>query len=355
MPVGVVRRSNKHMMMKSAWRDEKGIILIWFYLLIVVLLITGGSLYGLSFQESRLISVDQARDKAFYLAEAGLDRKLQELRSGDQNSIVSTSLGDGSYSVTYDAQTKQIRATGTVNGIPRTLIAMAVKLPPPGVQGAISSVGNAAFSSITIDGRDHDSTGTLISGQPGTYGVSSGGTINPNRGTLIGGNGFEPSNPSNPAAIQQNVANVPTTPEAVLGLQPGSLDQYKTSNPPAITPDNPLNGILYVTANNLNNPNFGTQDNPSRGILIVHNADGDARIKNAEGHFKGIIIADDIVHIQSDVIVTGALVLQKASGTTVGYENTQVKYSSEVLSNLPTSTYSIVAWEDTQNTPYIYS
>src|SRR3989338_3236319 len=87
--------------MKTLWNNEKGMILIWFYLLIAILLVSGGALYGLSFQESRLMGIEQGRNKSFYLAEAGLDRKLQEMKTGNLNSITNAPLGEGNYSVRY--------------------------------------------------------------------------------------------------------------------------------------------------------------------------------------------------------------------------------------------------------------
>ncbi len=337
--------------MKPFWKNEKGIMLIWFYLLIAVLAITGGSLYALSFQESQLTAMDQARNKAFYLAEAGLDRKLRELRIGNSNAIATTSLGDGTYSATYNPATKQIQSTATVNGITKTLIAVVLKQKPAGVRGAITSVGDIAFNgSIDVDGRDHDSSGNLT-GDPGTYGASSGGTVTQGGSSTIGGNGFAPAKPANPAAVEQNADNIFMTPEEVLGLQPGSLDQYKTSTPPAT----PFNGIVYLTADSWIAPDFGTADNPSTGIFILHNASGSALLKNIHGNFKGLIIADDLVHINGDAVVIGGVVLQKQTGNVVGNGSAHVNYSSEVLSNLPTANYTIVSWEDTQNTAYTYS
>ena len=332
-------------------KNEKGMMLIWFYLLIAVLVIMGGSLYALSFQESQLISIDQSRDKAFYLAEAGLDRKLQELRSANTNNISSTSLGDGVYSVTYDNTTKQIRSIGTVNGLSKTVITVVSKIPPPGAKAAITSAGNMSFSgNIQVDGRDHDSNGNL-NGDSGTYGASAGGTVTQSGSSDIGGNGIAPASPANPATIEQNATgNTYSTPEALLGVASGSLDQYKTSSPPSL----PMSGIVYYTGDSWIAPDFGTDSTPSTGILIVHNTTSNALLKNLHGTFKGIIIADDLVHVNGDAEIIGAIIANTSTGTT-GLGSAEVKYSSEILSNLPTGNYSIVSWEDTQNTAYTYS
>ncbi len=332
-------------------KNEKGMMLIWFYLLIAILLIMGGSLYGLAFQESLLITIDQSRDKAFYLAETGLDQKLYELRSNNTSNIASTSFGEGSYSVTYDATTKQIRSTAIVNGISKTVISVVSKTTPPGVKAAITSEGNISFSgNIQVDGRDHDDLGNLT-GDSGTYGASAGGTVTQSGSSDIGGNGIAPASPANPVTIEQNAtSNSYLTPEELLGVVAGSLDQYKTSSVPSF----PMSGIVYYTGNSMIAPDFGDSDHPSTGILIVHNTTSNALLKNLHGNFKGLIIADNVVHINGNAEIIGG-VIAKTSTQTTGDGSAEVKYSLSVLSNLPTAKYSIVSWEDTQNTAYTYS
>ncbi len=337
--------------MNTFLKNEKGMILIWFYVLIAVLVIMGGSLYALSFQESMLTTIDQARDKAFYLAEAGLDQKLHDLKAGNTSNISSTSLGDGTYSVTYDATTKRISSTGTVNGVSKTVVSVVAKTIPPGVKGALTSQGDISFSgNITVDGRDHDSSGNLT-GASGTYGASSGGTVSQGGSSDIGGNGVAPASPANPATIEQNQTdNSWTTPETLLGVASGSLDQYKTSS----TPTFPMSGIVYYTGSQIIAPDFGTSSNPSTGILILHNVNADALLKNAHGTFKGLIIADNVVHINGSADIIGG-VIAKTSTQTTGDGSATVAFSSSILTNLPAGNYTIVSWEDTQNTAYTYS
>lgn len=326
-------------------------MLIWFYLMIVMLIILGGGLYGLSFQESRLASIDQTRDKVFYLAEAGVDQKLQELRIGNMNAANGV-LATGSFTATYNALTGQIISTGTVDGVTSTITAVVKKLQPPGVRAAISAgVGVTLNGNFTVDGRDHNADGTL-NGNPGTYGISSVGSINQGGAATIGGNGIAPQDPADPLTIEENATqNVFTTPEEALGLPAGTLDSYKTSTPP----QTPFNGIVYLTEDWIA-PNLGNENNPSTGILIVHNSTNSAVLKNVHGYFKGLIIVDNLTHINGNAEITGGAIIQNASGNSIGNGNAEVKYSSDVLSNLPTANYSIVSWEDNRNYPqYQYS
>jgi hypothetical protein len=339
-------------------QNEKGIMLIWFYMLFVIIMITAGSMFEMSFHETRIANIDQAQDKAFYLAESAIDQKLKEIRANNFAAIAATSLGAGTYSAVYcgpygtscgdsaNPQIAKITATGTVGGISKTIIAVVQK-KIPGVRGAISANEDVELNgSISVDGRDHDADGNLIAGEPGTYGISSGGTINQTGSSDIGGNGFAPTQPANPAAIQENATtDVYTTPEAALGLEPGSLDAYKTSSEPAT----PFNGIVYFTGNEWNAPNFGSASAPSTGILIVHNTSASAVLKNIHGTFKGLIIADDLIHINGDAEIIGGVILQKSTGNTVGNGSALVKFSSAVLNGLSHATFMIVGWQDQQN------
>ena len=75
-------------------------------------------------------SVDTILDetKARYLAEAGIAHALHQLRSGAELNTVDTEgnliqypLGEGVYSVTFDASESLITCTGIVNEIKKTL------------------------------------------------------------------------------------------------------------------------------------------------------------------------------------------------------------------------------------------
>ncbi len=344
--------------MKNLTLNEKGIMLMWFYLLFIVLLIVGGSLYELCFGESRLVAVEQARDKAFYLAEAGIDKKLLEVRAKNFNAIAQTTLGAGTYEATYcgpsgtscgdssNPTIAKITAVGTVGSISKRLVAVIKKELPPGAKGAITSNSSVSMNgNIVVDGRDYYENGTLVGGTTDSFGVASGGTVSQGGSNTIGGNGYAPAQPANPAAISENDPNaIFSSIEGPLGLLGGDLDQYKVSTPPAT----PFHGIYYLTTS-WNAPDFGTAADPSTGILIVHNSTNNAELKNVHGYFKGLILTDELVHLNGNADITGAVILHTMTGNVIGNGNAFIKYSSEVLNNLPLVNFSIVAWEDEQN------
>lgn len=85
------------------------------------------------------------------------------------------------------------------------------------------------------------------------------------------------------------------------------------------------------------------------GILVVHNAAGNALLKNTSQTFKGLIIADDVMHLHGDVL--GGLIAFKnaLSGNVIGNGNARILYSREAIVEASkflevNGTPSIIAW-----------
>lgn len=239
----------------------------------------------------------------------------------------------------------------TYNGDEKEITAYAKPLDPhpTGVlaPAAISANNNIlSLGNITVDGRDHTKTGLVIPGE-GTYGIWTTKTFTNSGASKIGGTNtskidFVPSTTPNPSIIAQNQSwpggTPPTTPEQVLKNLPFtiSLKEYAKSgdwgsqfvtDPTQLT--YPLQGVTYVEPN-------GGEWNPANiqgsGILIVHNDQVNAIIKNTSNNFTGIVIADDIVHLQSNIIGAVISLTQNPSeGNTIGLSNAKILYSKEAL------------------------
>ncbi|MBI4115101.1 MAG: hypothetical protein HY447_00840 [Candidatus Omnitrophica bacterium] len=365
---------------------EKGAVLIAFMLLAVVLIIGVASFYAFAFADFRASLRNEWMTQAMYVAEAGIDQKLVQLAAGNNSNVTGNLNFDvggnhqGSYSVFYgvvatDPDTggnvavnpvdnseeavsgyavgdEVIISTGTVtlNGTQvaqRELRATVQSSPLIAPRGAVVAKGNAqTYGSITIDGRNHDINGNLIVGDPGVFGVSATGTFSLQGASEVGGNGIAPTgNPGNPATYEVNAPDLPSTPEEILGLSQGALDQYKTSTPPS----GAFSGIVYLTTN------WDAADlSGSSGILIVHNDAGDATLSNIHantGIFKGLIIMDRLDKINGNGTFLGAVYTLNAGGdlTKIGNGNADIKYSSAVLAGLPLVNYRVTSWEDTRN------
>lgn len=208
----------------------------------------------------------------------------------------------------------------------------------------ILSLGN-----ITVDGRNHTKTGQLISND-GTFGIWTTQTFSNSGASKIGGTNlsgqdFTPSKNPDPSIVAENQTwpggTPPTTPEEVLQNLPFkiSLKEYAKSgdwgsqyvtNPDSLT--YPLSGITYVE------PDGGAWVDANiqgSGILIVHNDQVNAILKNTSNNFTGIIIADDIIHLHSDII--GAIISltpNPSDGNTIGNSDGNILYSKEALDNV---------------------
>ena len=396
----------KHSLLSSSpsRQGESGIIFISFLLLIIILMIGVGALYAFSFSDYGAVLRNEWMTQALYVAEAGIDQKLVQLiqqNTANMNGTLNFDNGgvqQGAYTVFYgcvkSSQNQQggtqrtlmnrcrvdnngvplpcsqlslsdscaqmalpadtayadndevIVSTGTLNlngaqRAQRTLRVTVQSSPLMTPRAAVTIAGVASTNgAVNIDGREHNASGNLT-GAPGTYGISTASSTFSQGGTSkVGGNGIAPAKPANPASYEVNGPAVPNNPEAVLGLSSGALDQYKTSTPPA----SPFSGVVYLTSSW-----DGVNIDGSSGILICHNSTGDAFLKNIHGTFKGLIITDDLIHINGDATILGAVIGMKSDGVTVGNGSADILFSSSVLSSLPLVNYKVTSWEDSRN------
>ena len=361
-------------------RGERGIVLISTLAVSLVLAIGASAFYAFALNDYRATQRNEWMTQVLYVAEAGIDQKLVELTQLKTANLTGTLnlASGGNYQGRYDifyGVVKQgsnpqdrvlvnpssgeqkgisgygigdevILSTGilTLDGTERARknLRVSVKraaLVSPRAAVAISGVASTN-GAVIVDGREHDANGNLT-GAPGTYGIStSTGTFNQGGNSKVGGNGVAPSKPANPVTYELNAPPLPPTPEGILGVSDGSLDQFKTNTPPAT----PYSGIVYLTSSW-----DGVNLNGSSGILICHNTGGTAFLKNIHGNFKGLIITDDIIHINGDSEMIGAVFGLKTGGVTLGNGSGWVKFSSEVLANLPLVRYTVTSWQDAQN------
>lgn len=216
---------------------------------------------------------------------------------------------------------------------------------------AAASTNNSVETSGTliIDGRNHDLNGNVIPGS-GTYAIWTTSVYRRSGNSKIGGTfsstDYEPANPGNDNIKAENQAytgGYPDSPDKVFGGESngypeGTLKAFAQSGISGsqylTDPNNlnyPLKGITYVEL-----PSGGTWQGMSidgSGVLIVHNSSLNAIMKNLNsGTFKGLIIADDVVHINTSII--GALVAltpNPSSGNCIGNGNGKILFSDEAI------------------------
>jgi hypothetical protein len=218
------------------------------------------------------------------------------------------------------------------------------------VKSAITTNNDVlTLGTITVDGRDHTASGTLIPNL-GTYGVwttetftySGNGRIG---GTSLAGIDHVPNKNPDPSIIAEHqswpLGYPPSTPEEALQTPPGfSFKQYAMSGlggsqyvTDPINLHYPLSGITYVEL--LSGDPWNEAHIDGGGILIVHNDSVDAIIKNTYDKFSGLVIADDIIHLHSDIIgAVISLTKYPSEGNTIGNSDGDILYSREALLNV---------------------
>ncbi len=288
--------------------------------------------------------------------------KLGDNPSLRVNSPASMNLMNGSTSYTItdiymdsDSLIK-LNIVGNYNSVQKTVIVYVKKksvssgFTPAAVLAAISANNNVqTLGNLVVDGRNHDLNGNVIS-NTGTLAIWTTNNYSERGNSQIGATvskvDYAPAKNNNTDFYMENVVypgGYPNTPDKVLGgtlggYTEGTLkniaisgkggSQYVTN--PALL-NYPLAGVTYVELPSSEIWNPSNVD--GSGILIVHNSSTDAAIKNLNsGTFKGLIIADDMVHVHTTII--GAIVCltsNPSEGNCIGNGNGTVLYSSAAI------------------------
>jgi hypothetical protein len=257
-------------------------------------------------------------------------------------------------------------------GATRTTVAYVATESVPGAVQAGITTNNPVLTlgSLDVDGRDHDSDGGLLPRQ-GVYGVWTTQTLSQGGSSKIGGTfnsiDLPPTSPAVAGSYRTNQTwpgGYPSSPEGVLGgkdkgYPEGTLKaiaQAGIAGSQYVTDGNslklPLKGVTYVELPS--GEDWTGMDVTGTGILVVHNSALNAQMQNINsGNFKGLIIADDVIHIHASII--GALVVlspRPSSGNCIGNGTGTVLFSRQTIGAammLPTalksgSSESVVAW-----------
>lgn len=211
---------------------------------------------------------------------------------------------------------------------------------------------------IYVDGREHDINGNLIANS-GTLAIWTTSAYSQGGSSTISGTlsevDYGPYGKNSPGrenaydATQVWPGGYPNDPDSILGgtangfpsgtlksvAQAGTNGSQYVTSPASLS--YPLSGVTYIelpTTTSGNQNEWINANVNGSGILIIHNSATNATIKNINsGTFKGLIIADDIVHIHTTII--GAIIgitSSPSSGNCIGNGSGIVKYSSEAIS-----------------------
>jgi len=233
--------------------------------------------------------------------------------------------------------------------------------PPTPSQGpqfaAVTSADDIdTLGTVSIDGRDWSADGTKVVG-PGVWGLLSMQKISVGGSSTIGGSGNAPPKAKGASAgsTQANGGSqfpdgYPKDPDAVMKQTKGAMKAAAIATGTYFTTEAAYNAAMpaggwsgkIVYAEFDPSPSFnigGGAYNADPSILVIHNDAGTTSIKNTKGFFKGLLIADEVNHTSAPGGWIGAAFLLSptaASGANAfGTGNTPIRFSSEVLNNLP--------------------
>lgn len=205
----------------------------------------------------------------------------------------------------------------------------------PIIEAVIVTTSDIIISgNMIVDGRDWDPDLEIVIGE-GIKGIQFPNFIRQRGNAKIGGLGIAPVRYATPPVIDPQGTSRLKTPEEVLGLAPGSLDHLITST----LPDFPFNDeIVYLSlppGGSINNVDF----HGSNGIFICHNASFNAMIKNFKGDFRGLIITDKLVRLNTNATIYGLIyTLSDLPGSNyLGNGKVKIRYSSKVINNVVNS------------------
>jgi hypothetical protein len=243
-------------------KSERGAVLLAAVVITLILTILGISVLSIANSEIVQARKDVNRIKAFYLAEAGVERLIANINCGASGSIGETALGCGSYSVDFNtAGIEPIAvATGTVGGETRRVQVTVSYLIPPYECGIYAGgLGGIAWT-LMLRG-----TGNPTSLSGGEYGGKD----------KVNGNIFVDGNV---AMYEQSSVNPAPTPNT-YGLAgdvnaTGSIDLYDSASvsgdviegsEPEELPD--LIGMNYAVNNTHNVPQIFADAGVTHGAL----------------------------------------------------------------------------------------
>jgi len=304
------------------------------------------------------------REYATSLAESGAYAALSKISSDPSWQAQKSNIAFGNGTFTFGAVSDtsfapngiRIYSYGNFNNIIDTVF---VRLTfwfefPVGVRAGLSTNSEVRTSGgMTIDGRDHDEDGNVIPNS-GTLGISTTSVFSPQPNSYIGGTvsgaDYEPLKPGDseydPVIIEEGAewpGGFPGTPDSAMGgpdagysegklksiAQSGFNGSQYVTHPDSLT--FPLSGVTYVEMG-IGQTWQGIDFGNSTGTLVVHNSTSSSKMKNLNtGTFKGLIMADHIEHVHTDII--GAVITFTSINLDplIGNGGGSIKYSSELV------------------------
>ena len=184
-------------------RHERGSVLVICLLLLLVVTLLGVAGIQTGTFGNMIAGNGLSGQKAFWLAEAGLQDAKEKLASSDTVEAFKTligpsiqvAFGEGTYKVTtspdaFDPTNRiKITSVGATSGASGTVEVTMIKFTAnPKVWAAVVANGLIdTMGNFTADGRDHDEDGLVVLPNQGALGIATRSTLNLGGSSSVGG------------------------------------------------------------------------------------------------------------------------------------------------------------------------
>lgn len=283
--------------------NKRGIALIAAFMVIVVLTILGSAIISQSVSERFIAQRYAESTQAFWLAEAGVNQALMQLKSDfdNLNGIAPNSLGQGQYSVdaiVVEGPNRRVTAHGFIpsQAAPRSERTITV---------LVESSGSNPSNPELID-----------------YAIETSGTLK-----ITGSVEIEPSGSSH--------ANSTLTFEQVFGMTEDEVKaqaNHVYTNPP--TNQQPVNGITWVDITGGNKYSISSNWSGS-GLLIVNGNGNDVTLEISGGwEFTGMIWVNGRIKISGTAEIEGAIFARSSIDAESSLSgNAEIEFDSSKVSD----------------------
>ncbi|MDP2921414.1 MAG: hypothetical protein Q8O12_03490 [Candidatus Omnitrophota bacterium] len=290
-------------------KNRKGFVLVTAYMVVAVLVIMATSFSARTISEKRVADKERDTVQALWLAEAGVDRAIQELPA----TPLSGTLGQGAYSTQTTALDSSAYLITSIGGVPdanaasannaiRKLSVVLQRAMSPGNPGDVTSAITAT-GAVTIKGS------AVVNGEVDENQVFD----------------FEEIFGISKSAMRSRATRIYTDPANNI---------------------TPVNQCTWVDMNSITEMKITETGWSGSGILVV---DGDLNITG--GTFSGIIWVIGTLTVSGNPIIDGALFVESGAEVNTLTGNPTVSFDSDAVADafgfIPTtSSPTIIGWKE---------
>lgn len=398
----------------STARRDEGTMLVAAVLSAAVMMGITYLYFAASWRDMNVSSDSVLRERLLYLAEGGVGEGIDHLNRGGLADVIDrrdhavwpywVRLADRGIGV-QGQEIFEIQSIARSNAEVRAVNAAVENRYREADFASALLVGEKCFliGDCIVDGRDHDPYGLGVP-TGGVHGMIAAGAAYFLDDPSVGGNGTAPVMSPDPGdgvylanvpfgdgidldgdavadeeeldaidndgdgVIDEDLQAFVANPDALFELPPDTIRRYCERLGTYFETVEELEdylagfggdfpgGVVVYLATSWPSADFGANLNVEPSIFIQRAPNANGAIGNMEGRFRGLVVADSIVHVLGDVELVGGVVTfgRAVLGNPIGSSSVRIDYSSVALRDLPRIPYYAVrAWRDVPGAPEI--